>query len=282
MFTIVLIRLSFLLILILSSCKLNPRYEVTGVILDKNTTDRTMTIDHDKIEGFMEPMIMDLKVHNKVDMNKIEIMDSVSFNLIMTKDSHYTINFKKLGIRETTSLEDDLWEDDIYSMKDVGEKFDNVTFSKTNNNAYTLYDSNQDFTIISYIFSRCPVPDMCPAIISKNQFLANSFNNDSVEFLIISFDYIYDTPEKLSTIYQSIEKNHSNIIFLSSTNHYNDLILLTKQSGVSFGGVEENNIGHTMRTVILDKNKKLLKAYDGMDWKPADFKKDLLNLINLN
>ena len=124
---------------------------------------------------------------------------------------------------------------------------------------------------------------MCPAVISKNQFLADSFkNNTNIEFLLISFDYIYDTPEALSLIYKSIESNHPNITFLSSTNHYNDLILLTKQSNVSFGGVEENNIGHTMRTIVLDKNKKLLKAYEGIDWKPSDFKKDLSNFINLN
>ena len=111
----------------------------------------------------------------------------------------------------------------------------------------------------------------------------NTFkDNQNIEFLLISFDYIYDTPEILLSKYQPIESNHPNIIFLSSTNHYNDLILLTKQSDVGFGGVEENNIGHTMRTIILDKNKKLLKAYEGIDWKPANFKKDLSNFINLN
>ena len=117
----------------------------------------------------------------------------------------------------------------------------------------------------------------------KKSILADSFkNNTNIEFLLISFDYVYDTTEVLSSIYKSIELNHPNITFLSSTNHYNDLILLTKQSNVSFGGVKENNIGHTMRTIILDKNKKLLKSYEGIDWKPSDFKKDLSNFINLN
>ena len=280
---IVLIRLLFLLILILSSCKVNPNYEVTGVIIGKNLPDRIMTIDHDRIERFMEPMIMALNVHSKVNMDEINVMDSVSFNLIITGDSHYTINFKKLGERDTNNLVEDLWEDGIYSSKKSGEKFDNVTFSKMDNTSYTLYDSDKDFTVISYIFSRCPIPNMCPAVISKNQFLADSFkDNQNIEFLLISFDYIYDTPEILLSKYQFIESNHPNIIFLSSTNHYNDLILLTKQSDVGFGGVEENNIGHTMRTIILDKNKNLLKAYEGIDWKPADFKKDLSNFINLN
>ena len=272
-----------LIILYFTSCKVNPNYEVTGVIINKDIPSRVLKIDHDKIEGFMEPMIMDLNVHNKVNMDKIEIMDSVSFNLIITEDSHYTINFKKLGLRDANNDDEYLWEDDIYSAKQPGEKFNNATFSKLDNTEYTLYDSNKDFVIISYIFSRCPIPNMCPAVISKNQFLADSFkNNTNIEFLLISFDYIYDTPDVLSSIYNSIELNHPNITFLSSTNHYNDLILLTKQSNVSFGGVEENNIGHTMRTIILDKNKKLLKAYEGIDWKPSDFKKDLSNFINLN
>ena len=272
-----------LIILCFTSCKVNPNYEVTGVIINKDIPKRVMTIDHDKIEGFMEPMVMDLNVHNKVNMDKIEIMDSISFNLIITKDSHYTINFKQLGIRDINNEEENLWEDDIYSAKKPGEKFNDVTFSKLNNTTYTLYDSNKDFIIISYIFSRCPIPNMCPAIISKNQFLADTFkNNTNIEFLLISFDYIYDTPEALSLIYKSIELNHPNITFLSSTNHYNDLILLTKQSNISFGGVEENNIGHTMRTIVLDKNKKLLKAYEGIDWKPSDFKKDLSNFINFH
>ncbi len=280
-----LIRLLLILFMLLViSCKVNTNYEVTGVILDKNISDRILRIDHDRIEGFMEPMIMDLNVHEKVDMNKIEIMDSVKFNLVITEDSHYTIKFKKLGIRNKSDEEDWMNEDNsIYSAKEIGEKFSNFTFTKTDNSPYSLYESKKDFIVISYIFSRCPIPNMCPAVITKNQFLADEFkDNKNIEFLLVSFDFIYDTPSTLSSMYQYIESNNQNIIFLSSTNHYNDLISLTKQSNVSFGGVENNNIGHTMRTIILDKNKKLLKAYDGIDWKPSIFKRDLLNLINLN
>ena len=127
------------------------------------------------------------------------------------------------------------------------------------------------------------MPEMCPAVISKNSYLANIFKGfNNIEFLLVSFDYIFDTPEILLEKYRHIENNHKNIKFLSSQNHYNDLILLTKQSGVSFGGIEENNIGHTMRTIILDENNKLIKTYDGLDWKPGDLKNFLMNYIELS
>ena len=274
--------LSLLIILSLYSCNTNPNYNVTGVILEKDLDKRVFKIDHDRIPGFMEPMIMDLNVHKKVNMNSFNNLDSVSFNLIITEDSHYTINFKKIGVRQETENLDELWQDDLYSPKSIGDKFDDFKFYKTDSKKYTLYNNDKDYTVISFIFSRCPIPNMCPAVISKNQYLADSFSNRNIDFLILSFDYLFDTPEILKKNYGSIEDKFPNIKFLSSTDHYNDLILLTKQSNISFGGVEDNNIGHTMITLILDKDKKLIKSYSGMNWKPSDFKRDLSNFINLN
>ena len=71
------------------------------------------------------------------------------------------------------------------------------------------------------------------------------------------------------------------MIFLSSYNHLNDIFTLTQQSGVGFWGVEENNIGHSMRSILIDKNLKLLKTFDGIDWKPGDAKKDIENILKI-
>ena len=76
-------------------------------------------------------------------------------------------------------------------------------------------------------------------------------------------------------------KLKNNLIFLSSYKHLNDIFTLTQQAGVAFWGVEENNIGHTMRTLVIDKNKKIIKIYDGLNWTPGDIKKDIKNLLNI-
>ena len=278
-------RIMLFLLLLLIACNTNPTYSVTGVILEKNNQKRVMLIDHDKIKGFMDPMIMNFNLHDTVDMDKIETLDSVKFDLVILKGSHYAINFNKIGKRSNSNTfslnEFSDGNDKLYSPKKVGEKISNVSFTSLDNSQYNLYKSDKDFIIISYIFSRCPMPEMCPALVSKNQYLAKSFKeNKNIEFLLISFDYQYDTIEVLKDRYINIED--SNLRFLSSVNHLNDLILITKQCDLSFGGVAENNIGHTMRTIILDKNKKILKAYEGLNWKPADLKRDILNFISLN
>ena len=56
------------------------------------------------------------------------------------------------------------------------------------------------------------MPNMCPASIIKNQYLSNHFENKNINFLIISFDYLYDTPEVLKNVYSTIKNILYNLI----------------------------------------------------------------------
>ena len=273
--------LFFLTAITFFSCNKNTTYEVTGVIKEIHTDKSKLLIDHDVIPGFMEKMVMFFKIHKSVDMTKFNLDDSVKFDLVITEKSHYSLNFNIIG-KSSTAAEDDflLSEDEIYREYKVGEKLNDVNFTDTNNELFNLKNNSTDkFTLISYIFSRCPMPDMCPAIISHNQYLAEIYPD--INFIILSFDYLFDTPSELSDRYGNIEKKYSNIHFLSSTNHYNDLMLLTKQSNLRFWGVEEDNIGHTMRTLLIGNDLKILKIYDGLDWKPGEVKIDIKNLLSV-
>jgi len=267
--------------ILLFSCDTPKTYKVIGVIKEINKNDNKLLIDHEDIPGFMVKMVMFFKLHNTVDINQFTINDSVSFDLIIKNKESYTINYNNLGT-SALNAEKDFWdngEDSKYNLKEPGEYIDNVSFSNTNNNNVSLSDFDSDFTLISFIFSKCPMPNMCPAAIVKNQYLANYFNNENIEFLLISFDYLYDSPEILKSMYGAIEKE--NLHFLSSYNHLNDIFSISQQSGVAYWGIEENNIGHTMRSILIDKNLKLVKTYDGIDWKPSEVKKDIDNLLKI-
>ena len=269
----------YLILILLLSCDIPEKYKVTGVVKEVNLEKNKLLIDHDEIPGFMVKMVMYFNLDPSIDINIFSINDSVSFDLIVNNESSYTINYKKLG--QANILIDDFWEsdDNKYEQKLIGETFDDAKFLTLENKEIKLSDLNNDLIVISYIFSKCPMPNMCPASIIKNQYLANHFKNDNISFLLISFDYIYDTPIVLNNIYGSLERD--NLIFLSSYNHINDIFMLTQQSGVAFWGVEENNIGHSMRTVVIDKNLKLITAFDGIDWNAGEAKKDIENILKI-
>ena len=271
-----------LLLLLFISCNTSEKYSVTGVIKEIDVNNKKLLIDHDEIPGFMVEMVMYFNLHNSIDINKFSINDSVSFDLIIKNKNSYTLNYLKLGKSKKSLEKDDFWKDNIeskYSLKEPGEFIDDVSFSTIDNKKISLSDYNSDFILISFIFSKCPMPNMCPAAIVKNQYLANYFKNKNINFLLISFDYLYDTPEVLRNIYGTIETD--NMKFLSSYNHINDIFSLAQQSGIAYWGVEENNIGHSMRSILIDKNLKLIKTFDGIDWKAGDAKRDIENLIKV-
>jgi len=268
----------FLISIIILSCETPIRYPVTGVVKEIDISKNKLLIDHDKIPGFMDKMVMYFNLHNSVNINDFSINDSLTFDLIINNKNSYTKNFAFHG--KSIIKDDDFFLDDDdmkYELKKPGEFIDDATFLTLDNKKVKLSDYKNKFIVISYIFSKCPMPNMCPAVILNNQYLSKKFENDDIIFLLVSFDYIYDTPDILKESYASISSE--NLIFLSSYNHINDIFTLTQQSGVGFWGVEENNIGHTMRTIIVDGNLKVVKAFDGFEWKPGDAKRDIENLL---
>ena len=269
---------NLIILLLLLSCNTPEKYKVIGVVKEVDLGQNRLLIDHDEIPGFMVKMVMYFNLEQSVDINQFSINDSLAFDLIITKNNSYTMNYKKLG-ESNIIPKDDFWDskDNQYEQKSLGDSIDDATFITLENKEIKLSDLKNDLIVVSYIFSRCPMPNMCPASIIKNQYLANHFKEENILFLLISFDYIYDTPLVLNNIYGSLNKD--NLKFLSSYKHLNDIFMLTQQSGVAFWGVEENNIGHSMRTIVIDKNLKLLKTFDGIDWNPGEAKKDIENIL---
>ena len=126
------------------------------------------------------------------------------------------------------------------------------------------------------------MPNMCPAVLVKNQYLSENLIDKNIQFINISFDYIYDTPSILKNKYKKLISRFNNMIFLSSYGSLSDLNTISKETGISFWGIKENDIGHTMRSVLISPEGKLLSAYEGVDWIAKDVEKNILNFLALN
>ena len=235
-------------------------------------------IHHDEIPGFMMAMTMPFKLADSLDINRFGVGDSLKFRLEMKEEKAFAASFQLLG-KGTLPESDNIWDDE-YSPLEIGEIFANATFLDLDSHNVSLSDSDGKFRFISYIFTRCPMPNMCPAVVVKNRYLAEIFSEtDEIEFILISFDYIYDTPSMMKSIYSSHTKVYPNMKFYSSVGHLNDIFMLAGQSFVSFWGVDENDIGHSLRSVIIDPERRLMRAYDGTEWSPEAAERDTRRLL---
>ena len=259
-------------------CSSNQSYNVTGTIIEIRKESNQFLIHHDEIPGFMMKMTMPFTLQDSTDIEKFSIGDSLQFKLIINNETAFANHFTLLG--KGTIIDYDNFWDDQYSALDIGQILTDVKLLDTDSIEILISDTDGKFRLISYIFTRCPMPNMCPAAIVKNQYLAENFERDDmIDFILISFDYNYDTPSVLRKTYSNILKSYNNIKIYSSTNHINDIMMLAGQSAVSFWGIEENDIGHNLRSILIDPERRILKSYDGIDWKPESAKRDIDNII---
>ena len=262
-------KLIILLIILLGSSSSDSKkiYDVTGVVLDINLANKKVLVDHDSIPNFMMPMVMHFNIENKNVVKRLSKNDSVRFKFIITETSSYATDFNIIGRRINIDDNDDFWEDDEYPKKEIGEKLSNVTLLNINANATSLDDYSGKYVFLSFIFTRCPVPNMCPAVVIKNGVIARNFkDNDNVKLVMVSFDYLYDTPQILKSFYGSSIEGFPNWDVLSSVEKVSDLYTLSSEIGCEYWGIEKNNIGHNLRSALIGPDRTLLKIWEGDDW----------------
>ena len=269
--------MKYIQILILSflalNCGSNEKiYPVKGTIYEVKLDSLIITIAHDTIPDLMMPMVMPFNLKNPKDIVGLSIGDSVHFDFIWADTVTYAKNFRIVG-KGTLPEDDDGFFDDEYSMKRIGQLLDNVTLLDLDSSRVQLSDSDGKYRFLSYIFTRCPMPNMCPAVVIKNNYLSESFSdNENIDFIMVSFDYIYDTPSILKDFYGSTILGHNNWQVWSSIGRIDDVYRLAKQSGSNFWGIEEGKIGHTLRSVLIGPNREVLGSWPGDDWKVGDVK----------
>ena len=101
------IKKTLLIYLLIFSCNISEKYNVTGVIKEINVNENRLLIDHDEIPGFMVKMVMYFNLDETVNIKEFDINDSVSFDLIITNNDSYTINYKELG-KSIIKIDNDL------------------------------------------------------------------------------------------------------------------------------------------------------------------------------
>ena len=275
-------KITYLLIIFIYSCgENNKTYNVNGVVISIDKSERSIVVDHDSIPGFMMPMVMPFNIKNIDAIKELHPNDSINFKFKITEKTSYAYDFVIVGKRSNEIDEDDFWDDDEYKEKKIGEEISNVTLINLDGKEVKLDQFEDKYVFISFIFTRCPVPNMCPAVVIKNGVLARQFKEvDKIKFIMVSFDYIYDTPEILTSHYDDAISNFPNWTAWSSAGKISDLYTLSSEIGCEYWGIEKNNIGHNLRSALIGPERKLLNTWEGDNWLANSVGKEIEYYIN--
>lgn len=243
-------------------------YSASGVLEDGDQDRRELRIRHDEIENYMPAMTMPFPIRDWDALpGDLYTGDSIAFELVVLPGEYY---IRAVEILKRNPLAPPKFEPTAKALH-PGEIYPNGRFTDAYGEPFELAATEPALRFISFIFTRCPLPTMCPLVDRKHDMLADLFakqkvGRDRLLFVSISFDYVVDTPELLHEHYGWRIEQGGGWTVLSSVGHEDDLRVLAAAAGVDFWGIEEDQVSHTMNSVLIDGEGKVVEVFSGSDW----------------
>jgi len=280
----------FILITLCLSCRPAPReviYDLHGQVISIYSVKNEITIKHEEIPGFMPAMTMPFKVKDVTLLVGRMPGDLIEAKLVVTEKEAYLTDLEKIGFEElinTGSLQ--------YALNGItqlrkGDLLPDTAFIDQDNQVQHFKEYQGKHLILTFIYTRCPLPNFCPLMDLNFQSLQKSILESkdlkaTTKLFSISFDPEYDTPEILKQYGDALEANYEVWSFL--TGERKSIVNFAEHFGITVVQNESSpeEIAHSLRTVIADASGKLVKVLRGNEWTPDDILQELTQLHHTN
>ena len=181
-------------------------YDTRGVVRGFSPDRSTIEIQHENIPGFMPSMTMPFVARDPKQIADLKTGDAISFRMAVTQKDFWIENVKKIR-REDVNVAEPKQTSSVSTEHDarLKEGDEMPPFSLTNQNGERIsLDTfrGQPF-VLTFVFTRCPVPNFCPRMSNNFEELQTSIKTGSgslakTRLLSVTLDPDYDTPKVLS------------------------------------------------------------------------------------
>lgn len=253
-------------------------YDIRGEIVGINRVSGVLLIHHEEIPGYMPAMTMEFNAPG-VDVARLRegqriaarmgppaegIFPLTEFRVLESPDDK-AVAAAALALRQDTSTRGK------NAYREVGEAVPAFTLYNQDGKATSFDHFRGKQVVLNFIFTRCPVPTMCPASTAKMMALqaaAKQAGVRNLELVSVSFDSAFDTPPVLKAYAEARGIDTSNFSFLTGPEKaIRDLLA---QFGV-IAEPGESIFKHTLSTLLIDANGQILHRVDGSTWEPKEF-----------
>jgi protein SCO1/2 len=250
-------------------------YQVRGIVRAFSPDRSTVSIEHEDIPGVMPSMTMPFSVKDQKEIAGLKIDDAISFRMSITDKDLFLDQVRKIPASDVhiaapsprasapAKTADRLREGDIVPF-----------FTLTNQDGARVTSDTfrgQPF-VLTFIFTRCPVPNFCPRISHNFSELQETIKSDpglagKARLLSITFDPQLDTPEILKS-YAEQQKAEPRI-WTFATGEPSQVDSLTQGFAV-FVQPEGGTISHGLATALIGPGGGVVRIWRGNAWKSSE------------
>jgi len=240
---------------------LQPReFQVRGVVKRLDPSEQRVIIQHEAIPGFMVAMTMPFQVKTTNELAGVKVGDAVSFRLLVTEDESWIDHIATLGTAASSPvLELPVAPAVIPAVGSKRHPLLDYAFTNELGQPVRLGEFRGQALAITFIFTRCPIPDYCPRLSKNFEEAVRKLRSmpsapTNWHFLSVSFDPEFDTPAVLKAYGQRYDYDPRYWSFLTGPKE--QIAELARLSEVKFER-EGFFFNHNLRTLIIDPTGQL-------------------------
>ena len=242
-------------------------HTTTGLVLRVDKPGSTVTISHDAFPGFMDAMAMPFDLKGSARTATLNPGDRVTFRLSV-KGGHSWVD--RLVVVSAAPVDAGLQNTPAAPvLVPVGTAMPDFELTDQDAKPVALSSLKGQVVAVTFIYSRCPLPDYCPRMVENFKALRARFaarmNRDLV-FLTISFDPRYDTPAILTQYAAAQRAGGPGWHFL--TGDPAKIERVCNAFGIQYWA-EEGLITHSLQTAVIDRDGRLAASVEGKDFTAA-------------
>jgi protein SCO1 len=257
---------ALIMVLAWSAAGCAQHYTSTGLILRTDKPSSTITISHDAFPGFMDAMVMPFEVRGAARRLELAPGHRVRIRLAVKRGRSWIDRVEVIsaplvdaGLQQTPRAP---------VLVPVGSPVPDFELTDQASRPVVLSSLKGKVVAVTFIYTRCPLPDYCPRMIANFRAVRDRFaarmDRDLV-LLTISFDPQYDSPETLARYAAAERGDVPGWHFL--TGDPTNVERVCNAFGIQYWP-EEGLITHSLQSAIIDREGRLAATIEGKDFTP--------------
>ncbi len=262
---------------------------MTGEIIAIDRAAHQLIVRNEDIPNFMKAMTMPFTVKDPAVFDHSQIGQRIKATLVVTDTESWLE-----GVQVTAQDPADTSPHSEIQIPSEGASVPDFAFINQDGKRIHLAQYRGKVLLLTFIYTRCPMPDFCPRMTNNFREIENSLKQDPAAYarthlLSVTFDPDFDTPTvlrhyALSTTSTPAPELFPHWEFLAPRPQDLDAIAHFFALSVWEENGEKGNgqITHSLSTAIIDGNGKLYRWYHGNDWKPEDLLHEVKTASGMN
>ncbi len=255
-------------------------YNLRGKVVAVDKAHKKATIAHEDIENYMPAMTMEFPIKDDFVFDDLSKDADIRADLVVDKDGFWLENVAITAAPNPNQPAPPTRED----LSQIGKEVPDFTLTNQDGKQISLKDFRGKALALTFIYTKCPLPDYCIKMSTNFSDLAKQLQNtvfrDKIRLLSISFDPKNDTPQVLKDYglgYLRGTEKPDFTVWQLATGTDKQIKDIAGFFGLYYetDNTDKTQINHSLRTIVITPDGKVKKIFTGNEWTSSDLLREL-------